>query len=75
MLDLLLKAGAEVNRADSQGITPLILAAQNPNTDLISPLLQAGADPEARDHSGRNAKDHAEVAGREWNPKKIGHQR
>ncbi len=66
MLDLLLRAGAEVNRADDRGLTPLMLAAQNSNEDLISPLLQAGADPEVRDRAGKTARDYAATAGRAW---------
>jgi ankyrin repeat protein len=53
MLDLLVRAGAKVNRTDDRGMTPVMLAAQNSIEDLISPLLQAGADP----GSGKQSKD------------------
>ena len=66
MLDLLVRAGAGVNRADDRGLTPLMLAAQNSNEDLISPLLQAGALPEVRDRAGKTARDYAATAGRAW---------
>ena len=65
MIELLLGGGAEVNRADDHGLTPLMLAAQQ-GSYLVSPLLRAGADPEARDRSGRSARDYAEAAGRAW---------
>ena len=68
MLGLLLRAGARVNRVDDRGLTPLMLAAQNLNEDLISPLLQAGADPELRDLAGKTARDYAATAGRAWPP-------
>jgi len=66
MLDLLLKAGTDVNHADNRGVTPLMLAAQNQSRSLIASLLKAGADPEARDGQGRTAKDYVEATGRPW---------
>jgi cytohesin len=66
LLEFLLEAGVEVNQADEHGLTPLMLAAQHPYFDAISPLLRAGADPDARDQAGRSARDYAEMAGRAW---------
>jgi ankyrin repeat protein len=65
-LELLLRAGAEVNRSDDHGRTPLMLAAQHTHCNAISQLLRAGADPEARDQAGRSARDYAKEAGRTW---------
>ena len=44
-VDLLLKKGAAVNRANDLGVTPLRLAATNSSTPMITRLLAAGADP------------------------------
>ena len=42
--------GADVNAQDKDGKTPLISAAQtNKNPEVITTLLKAGADIEARD--------------------------
>jgi len=65
LLELLLKAGADANRADGQGLPPLMLASRHQREDLASMLLQAGADPNARDQAGRTASDHAKAAGRD----------
>ena len=66
MLKVLLNAGADVNHANANGQTPLMLAAQNQDDDLVSPLLRAGADPMARDLEGRTARDYAQTAGGAW---------
>ncbi len=43
----LLAAGASVAAANVYGVTPLQLAAETANTDIIRMLLQAGADVES----------------------------
>ncbi len=49
----LLQRGAKVNIADKQGRTPLQAASiQSPNPVLVKLLVEAGADPMARDKSG-----------------------
>jgi ankyrin repeat protein len=40
----LIKAGADVNQADSEDFTPLFLAAQNGHESCVALLIQAGAD-------------------------------
>jgi ankyrin repeat protein len=40
----LIKAGADVNQATSDGATPLFLAAQNGHESCVALLIQAGAD-------------------------------
>ena len=52
----LLKKGVEVNsKSGNEGLTPLhfsIVAQQEPNTDIIIALLEAGADINARNNRG-----------------------
>ena len=45
VVDLLLKAGANVDAADESGRTPLFLAAEHGDIELANLLLDAGADP------------------------------
>lgn len=44
MVDLLLKRGANVNKADSQGNRPLYEAARRGHNDVVKQLLAANAD-------------------------------
>ena len=44
-VNLLLRAGADVNIASRYGVTALGLAAENGNASMVERLLQAGADP------------------------------
>ena len=54
MLEVLLKAGADVNAKDADGFTPLHWAAQsNPSPAVLEVLLKAGADPRAIDIAGK----------------------
>jgi len=49
----LLKAGAKIDAADSNGVTAFIsAAANNHNPEVITTLLKAGADINAQDSSG-----------------------
>jgi ankyrin repeat protein len=66
MVELLLNGGANVNLANGDGQTPLMLAAHNRSDDLIPRLLRAGADPLERDREGRTARDYLETGGRAW---------
>ncbi len=45
----LVAARADVNAADQEGVTPLLLAARLGDGGLVTALLAAGADPAARD--------------------------
>lgn len=58
---LLLDAGANPNYAGSNGFTPLMAAAsgEDPNLELLQLLVQRGANPQAKDLSGRSALDWA----------------
>jgi uncharacterized protein len=48
----LVEAGADVNLANRYGLTPLALAVQLGNRDMVDLLLDAGADPALRDAAG-----------------------
>jgi len=53
---LLLAGGAEVNAADRDGYTALMMASRNARTALVETLLAAGADPAARRRTGERAR-------------------
>jgi ankyrin repeat protein len=56
---LLLSKGADPNRLNNHGVSPLMLAAVKcpPTSELIQTLLDAGADKNARDPQGKSALD------------------
>jgi len=56
---VLLDHGANVNAVTVNGETALMLAASNAKSDLVSYLLQRGADPKLMDKSGKVALDYA----------------
>ena len=58
IVELLLKAGANPNLPQHQGITPLMLTGRS--TLLTQLLLEAGADIHLRDQQGRTALSYAE---------------
>jgi ankyrin repeat protein len=47
--------GDEVNIADKDGFTPLHIAAQQQHADVATLLIEAGADPNARNRFGNTA--------------------
>ena len=51
----LLDTGAEIDSPNQGGQTPLILAAVMGHTDVVAHLVEAGADPNLRDHLGLTA--------------------
>jgi ankyrin repeat protein len=52
-VDLLIRAGANVNAIDDYAVTPLLLAAQNGSVRVVETLLQAGANPNAALSTGQ----------------------
>ena len=58
-VSLLVKAGADVNRANAKGRTPLIIAALAADPGMCRLLLSLGADKSAKDATGRTAADYA----------------
>jgi ankyrin repeat protein len=62
MVSLLIKHGAEVNVATIENrTTPLMFSAARGDIAVISLLLAAGADTQARDREGRTALDFARM--------------
>lgn len=62
---LLLLRGAQVDLANSQGETPLILAVQQRDVAMVRLLLTEGADPTRKDTvTGMSARDYATRDGR-----------
>lgn len=58
----LLAKGADPNAVTSKGVTALMIAAGQENTDILALLLNAGADASLRNAKGRTALDIAEIA-------------
>ena len=52
IIELLLAAGGEIEQRDVGGITPLICAARENNTDVVQTLLQHGAQLDSSDEYG-----------------------
>jgi ankyrin repeat protein len=63
-VQVLLEAGAEVNRAElGNGNTALMYAANSGFADLVETLLASGADVEASAKDGWTALEAAEMVG------------
>ena len=62
VIAVLLKAGADVNAQDGNGMTPLMFAGHRSSPEAINLLLKAGADLEARDFLGETALIRAAVS-------------
>lgn len=56
---LLLSAGADVNRKNKVGATPLLIAAASGNLEKVKAIVEHKADLTAKDVRGWNAMDHA----------------
>ena len=52
----LLERGAEVDAMDADGLTPLMLACMTLQEENIRQLVQAGANPDARNPRGTSAR-------------------
>ena len=62
-IELLVQSKARVDDPNDAGETPLISAVHRRNTAMARLLLQAGADPDRKDNSGRSARDYATLDG------------
>ena len=63
IIELLLRAGADVNARNKVGQTALHIVVRQKNVDLAKYLITTGADPEIRDTAGCNASFYAKTAG------------
>ena len=54
-IEYLLKRGAKINTQDTDGKTPLMIAAQSNDLVVINGLLEYKADPNKQDHDGWTA--------------------
>ncbi len=58
---LLLEKGAELEARNTDGRTPLMIAAGNSSTpEIVQLLIEKGADALAKDKNGKKAIDHAQ---------------
>jgi len=55
VLRALVEAGADVNKGNNNGRTPLIYAAGNGKVEVVRFLLQKGADKSLKDNDGDTA--------------------
>jgi ankyrin repeat protein len=62
----LIRAGADVNGADADGQTPLMMAAMQGWEGVVRELLAARAMVNARDHEGRLAVDYADPQSQDY---------
>uniref|UniRef100_A0A1Q3FMG5 RING-type domain-containing protein n=1 Tax=Culex tarsalis TaxID=7177 RepID=A0A1Q3FMG5_CULTA len=79
MVSLLLEFGADVEKTNSQGCTPLILASAKGHCDVVRQLVAAGSALGQTDTSQRCALVHAAITGKlkvvkylvacDWNPR------
>jgi ankyrin repeat protein len=58
VVERLIKRGVNVNAHDDEGVTPLMLAAQEGRIDTVKLLLRNGARPDRADVGGFRAVDY-----------------
>jgi ankyrin repeat protein len=54
---MLIEANADIEKADKDGNTPLMVAAMNGNVELVGRLLEKGAKIETRNKAGKTAEE------------------
>ena len=63
-VELLLKKGADINNTSDRGITPLMLAAQTGDINIVNLLIaNPGIDIHAMDNEGKNALVYGYISG------------
>lgn len=55
-IDLLIKAGADINARDRYGWSPMMSAAGRGDFEVVATLLDYGADPTLKNHAGKTLK-------------------
>ena len=65
-VEKLLRAGAEPDQAQSDGFTPLHVAAQHGDAAIAALLVMFGADRKKTNAKGTDAAAHARAGGHEW---------
>ena len=63
MAELLLNNGAEIDKADNFGRTPLIWASFNNNLEVVNLLIEHQADVHMKTNGGVTALDYAREEG------------
>lgn len=59
LASLLIKNGININIQDTEGVTPIMLAAQTGNIDLVQILLDNKADLTLKDNNGQTVVDYS----------------
>eukprot|EP00753_Platysulcus_tardus_P020336 PLAT7979.2.p1 GENE.PLAT7979.2~~PLAT7979.2.p1 ORF type:complete len:343 (+),score=95.77 PLAT7979.2:136-1029(+) len=60
LIELLAKAGSDLDAQDDSGLTPLAIAVMSNNEGALVQLLALGADPKLSDKDGRTPEMHVE---------------
>lgn len=63
IVQALIRAGADIDVADSYNMTPLMLAILNGHTDVAFALIKAGANVNAKDKSGQSVLQWVQFGG------------
>lgn len=61
LVSLLIEKGADVNAVASNGRTPLMLASQFADSEIVKRLIDRGANVEAKDNDGLDANYYADI--------------